>query len=100
MSLLSGAVPPSRTVRDLPIRVVRRLASAPGFRRLTRFEALLRLSFALRAVLVREKLKFAANELRRRPVIGVYRLRRSGIAVALRHHTGDIMVLDEIFSQG
>jgi FkbM family methyltransferase len=87
-------------VRDLPIRLVRRLASAPGFRHLTRFQLLLRLSFALRASLVREKLLFVANELRRRSVVGVYRLRRSGVAVALRHHTGDIMVLDEIFSQG
>lgn len=85
---------------DLPIRVVRRLASAPLLRHLTRFEPLLRVSFALRGSLVREKLTFAANELRRRPVVGVYRLRTSGVAVALRHHTGDIMVLDEIFSQG
>ncbi len=87
-------------MRDLPIRLVRRLASAPGFEHLTRFEPLLRLSFALRASLVREKVTFATNELRRKPVVGVYRLRGSGIAVALRHHTGDVMVLDEIFSQG
>jgi FkbM family methyltransferase len=84
---------------DLAVRVVRRLATAPGFRHLTRVQPLLRLSFALRASLVQERLRFAANELRRRPVTGVYRLRGSGVAIALRHHTGDVMVLDEIFSQ-
>jgi FkbM family methyltransferase len=81
------------------VRLVRRLATTPGFRRLTRFEPLLRVSFALRASLVRERLRFVANELRRKPVTAVYRLRGSGIAIALRHHTGDVLVLDEIFSQ-
>jgi FkbM family methyltransferase len=81
------------------IRLVRGLATAPGFRRLTRFEPLLRLSFALRASLVRERRRFAVNELRREPVTAVYRLRGSGVAIALRHHTGDVLVLDEIFSQ-
>jgi FkbM family methyltransferase len=84
---------------DLAARAVRRLATAPGFRRLTRFEPLLRLSFAVRASLVRERLQFVRNELRRKPVTGVYRLRESGVAVAIRHHTGDVLVLDEIFSQ-
>jgi FkbM family methyltransferase len=82
------------------VRLVRRLATAPGFRHLTRFQPLLRLSFALRASLVRERLRFVANELRREPVTGVYRLRRSGVAIAIRHHSGDVLVLDEIFSQG
>jgi FkbM family methyltransferase len=86
-------------VSGLAVRFVRRLATAPGFRHLTRFEPLLRLSFALRATLVRERLRFAANELRRRPVTRVYRLRASGVSIALRHHSGDVMVLDEIFSQ-
>ncbi len=81
------------------MRLVRRLATAPGFRRLTRVDALLRLSYALRASLVRERRRFAANELRRGPSTDVYRLRDSGVAIALRHHTGDVMVLDEIFSQ-
>ena len=84
---------------DLAARAARRLATAPGFRHLTRFEPLLRLSFALRSSLVRERLRFAANELRRRPVTGVYHLRESGVAVAIRHHTADVLVLDEIFSQ-
>ena len=84
---------------DFALRLVRRLAGAPGFRHLTRSRVLLRLSFALRATLVRERLRFAANELRRRPATSVYRLRESGVSIALRHHTGDVMVLDEIFSQ-
>jgi FkbM family methyltransferase len=84
---------------ELAVRLVRRLATAPGFRHLTRVEPLLRLSFALRGSLVQERLRFAVNELRRRPVTGVYRLRESGVTIALRHHTGDVMVLDEIFSQ-
>ena len=83
----------------MSIRLVRRLATAPGFRQLTRFQPLLRLSFALRASLVRERLRFVANELRRKPVTAVYRLRGSGVTIALRHHTGDVLVLDEIFSQ-
>jgi FkbM family methyltransferase len=82
------------------IRLVRRLATTPGFRRLTELEPLLRLSFALRGSLVQERLRFIRNELRRRPVTAVYHLRGSGVAVAIRHHTGDVLVLDEIFSQG
>jgi FkbM family methyltransferase len=81
------------------VRLVRRLATTPGVRRLTRFPPLLRLSFALRATLVRERSRFVRNELRRRTVTAVYRLRGSGIAIAIRHHTGDVLVLDEIFSQ-
>jgi FkbM family methyltransferase len=81
------------------LRAVRRLASLPVVNRLTRVTPLLRLSFALRASLVHERVRFVRNELRRRPVTATYRLRESGVAVALRHHSGDVMVLDEIFSQ-
>jgi FkbM family methyltransferase len=81
------------------LRIVRRLATAPLFRRLTSVTPLLRLSYALRASLVRERARFARNELRPGPATAVYRLRESGVAVAIRHHTGDVMVLDEIFSQ-
>jgi FkbM family methyltransferase len=81
------------------LRLVRRLATAPLFRRLTSITPLLRLSYALRASLVRERGRFVRNELRWKPVTDVYRLRESGVAVAIRHHTGDVMVLDEIFSQ-
>jgi FkbM family methyltransferase len=82
------------------LRSVRRLATAPVFRRLTTVGPLVRISFSLRASLVRESARFARNELRPRGVTATYRLRESGVAVALRHHTGDVMVLDEIFSQG
>lgn len=82
------------------LRAVRRLATAPAFRRLTSVTPLLRLSYALRGSLVRERGRFVLNELRPRPVTGTYRLCGSGVAVAVRHHTGDVMVLDEIFSQG
>ena len=80
-------------------RLIRWLATAAGFRLLTRVGPLLRLSFALRGSLLEERLRFAANELRWRPVTAVYRLRESGVADALRHHTDDVLVLDEIFSQ-
>jgi len=81
------------------LRAVRRLASAPGFRRLTSIASLLRLSYALRASLVRERARFVRNELRVGATTATYRLRGSTVAVAIRHHTGDVMVLDEIFSQ-
>jgi FkbM family methyltransferase len=81
------------------LRLVRRLASLPLVNRLTRVTPLIRLSFALRSSLVRERGSFVRNELRRGPTTAVYHLRDSGIAVAIRHHSGDVMVLDEIFSQ-
>jgi FkbM family methyltransferase len=85
---------------SLVLRAVRRLATAPGFQRLTEVTPLLRLSFALRASLVRERARFVRNELRPGPATDTYRLRDSGVGIAIRHHTGDVMVLDEIFSQG
>lgn len=81
------------------LRAVRRLATAPLVRKLTSVTPLLRLSYSLRATLVQERARFVRNELRRGPVTGTYHLRESGIGVAIRHHTGDVMVLDEIFSQ-
>jgi FkbM family methyltransferase len=81
------------------LRGVRRLASVPPFDRLTRVTPLVRLSFALRASLVREWARFFRNELRPGAVTATYTLREAGVRVSLRHHTGDIMVLDEIFSQ-
>jgi FkbM family methyltransferase len=84
---------------SVALRAVRRLASVPLLNRLTRVAPLLRFSYALRASLVRERSRFVRNELRRRPVTATYRLRESGVGVMLRHHSGDVMVLDEIFSQ-
>jgi FkbM family methyltransferase len=84
---------------SLLLRAVRRLATAPLFQRLTSVTPLVRLSFALRASLVQERTRFVRNELRRTPTTATYRLSESGVAVAIRHHTGDVLVLDEIFSQ-
>lgn len=81
------------------LRLVRRLASAPGFRRLTTFAPLLRISFALRGILVGSPLQFALNELRPGGVTAEYRLRQSDISIVIRHHTADVLVLDEVFSQ-
>lgn len=81
------------------LRAVRRLATVPLVRKLTSVTPLLRLSYSLRATLVQERARFVRNELRRGPVTATYHLRESGIGVAIRHHTGDVMVLDEIFSQ-
>ena len=71
----------------------------PVVRALTKIAPLLRISYALRASLVQERLRFVRNELRPGECTATYRLRDSDVAVAIRHHTGDVMVLDEIFSQ-
>jgi FkbM family methyltransferase len=81
------------------LRLVRRLATAPGFRRLSVFTPLLRVSFALRGTLVRSPLRFALNELRPGTITAAYRLRDSDVSIVVRHHTPDVLVLDEIFSQ-
>jgi FkbM family methyltransferase len=60
---------------------------------------LLRVSFALRGSLVKQSLRFAVNELRARDTTTVYTLRGSKTAIALRHHSPDVLVLDELFSQ-
>jgi FkbM family methyltransferase len=82
------------------LRAIRWLATVPLVRRLTNVAPLLRLSFALRAPLVRERRRFVRNELLPGAVTATYRLRESGVRVVLRHHTGDVMALDELFSQG
>jgi FkbM family methyltransferase len=81
------------------LRLVRRLATAPGFRRLTSVSPLLRISFALRGTLVGSPLRFALNELRPGEVTASYRLREGAVSIVLRHHTPDVLVLDEVFSQ-
>lgn len=81
------------------LRLVRRLATAPGFRRLTTFPPLLRVSFALRGSLVQSSLRFALNEIRPGQVTAAYRLRAGVVSIVLRHHTPDVLVLDEVFSQ-
>jgi FkbM family methyltransferase len=81
------------------LRLLRWAAQQPGLRRLTSVSPLLRLSFALRASLVEQRLRFALNELRPGAVTAGYRLRGSPVAVTLRHHTPDVLVLDEVFAQ-
>ena len=80
------------------LTLVRRAAQLPGLQRLTRVDAVTRLTFALRGALVQEPVRFALNELRARPR-ATYRLRGSEIRVVIRHRTPDVLVLDEIFSQ-
>jgi FkbM family methyltransferase len=84
---------------SLLLKLVRRLATVPGVRRLTQFTPLLRISFALRGTLVRSPLRFAFNELRHGSVTASYRLRGGDVSIVVRHHTPDVLVLDEIFSQ-
>lgn len=81
------------------LRAIRSLARMPVFRALTRFGPLIRLTFALRGALVQDPLRFALNELRLGSRTATYALRESGVAITLRHHTADILVLDEVFSQ-
>jgi len=79
--------------------LVRWLARQPGFRRLTSVTPLLRVSFALRGTLVDEPFRFALNELRPGSVTVDYRLRGASVVVTIRHHTPDVLVLDEVFAQ-
>jgi FkbM family methyltransferase len=82
------------------LRLVRRLATMPGLRRLTTIDVVTRVSFSLRASLVRERWRFARNELRPgRPQTAVYRLSGSGVAITIRHRSPDVLILDELFSQ-
>jgi len=82
------------------LRVVRRLATMPVLRRLTEVDALMRISLSLRSSLVQEPWRFVWNELRPgRPATAVYRLKESQLAIAIRHKSPDILILDELFSQ-
>jgi FkbM family methyltransferase len=44
-------------------------------------------------------MRFALNELRRDNVTASYRLREGDVSIVIRHHTPDVLVLDEVFSQ-
>lgn len=80
--------------------IVRRAAMLPGVRRLTTVTPVLRVTAALRASLVRERRRFAFNELRPRAVVARYTLRAGGLQVAIRHHGSDVFALDMAFSGG
>jgi FkbM family methyltransferase len=49
---------------------------------------------------VREPLRFAAAELRRRPAVGAYTLRRSGQVCYLRHHANDLGAFEDVVLAG
>lgn len=80
--------------------VVRNAAAMPGARALKSVTAVVRMTAALRAGLVCERAHFAVNELRNRAVTGRYTLRDCGRPVFIRHHSSDVMILDEIFGAG
>lgn len=81
------------------LAMLRRLAQLPGFRHLRRVRALTRISAAARGSLVAEPLAFARNELRFKDSLATYHLPGRGVSVCLRHHTPDLMILDEVFAQ-
>lgn len=84
----------------LLLQLVRRLATKPGLRRLTEVDAFMRISFSLRASLVRQPWRFVWNELRPgTSVAATYPLRESGVAITIRHKSHDVLILDEVFSQ-
>lgn len=52
------------------------------------------------APLVRERMAFTIRQVRRRNDVGIYRVKSSGVAIALRHGTPDMNTLEEIFRMG
>lgn len=82
------------------LRQINRLRGTALARWLQKLPPAVRLFQASRAVLVRERLRFALATLLRRPGTRVYTLRESGAKLALRHDVGDVVVVDEIFWWG
>jgi FkbM family methyltransferase len=73
-------------------------ALARGVRRLGATRPLLPLTaLVLRAACVRESAAFVAREALRRRGLFLYHLRSSGLRVALRHGTGDVVTLGEVW---
>lgn len=73
-------------------RGIRRLIGGP--------QAHVRFHSALGAFAVRPAPRFAVREALGRPGTHRYRLRESGLALHVRHATGDAWVLDEVFNRG
>jgi FkbM family methyltransferase len=71
------------------IEALRKLGAHP---RLLPLVALL-----LRARTVHSSIAFALRELSRRSSVRTYRLRENGLQVRLRHHSGDVVTLGEVF---
>jgi FkbM family methyltransferase len=78
-------------IKESAVQALRRLAARP---RLLPLTALL-----LRARTVRPSLAFAAREGVGRKGLFTYRLRQNGLRVAIRHGTGDVVTLGEIFHE-
>src|SRR5439155_19498264 len=49
---------------------------------------------------LREPLRFSARQIARRQGLGHYRLRDSGVAICIRHSTGDLITMEEILADG
>lgn len=73
------------------VDAVRRVAGHPPLLPLT--------ALLLRALTVRPSSKFVVRELLRRPVTRVYSLRGTDLRIALRHRTGDVVTLGEVFHE-
>jgi FkbM family methyltransferase len=79
---------------------IRRVAHAPGLRRLAETPAADRTVAAFaRGSAVRERLRFAARELAGSRRLATYRIRSSGARVCIRHSTPDVYGLDQVFLQ-
>ncbi len=76
---------------DALVESLRRFAGRPRIEPLT--------ALLLRARLVRPAPLFVLREALRRPVTRVYRLRGSGLKVVIRHRTGDVVTLGEVFHE-
>jgi FkbM family methyltransferase len=82
------------------VRRLRPLAGLPLLRSaLTRPSVERIVATILRATTVRERARFVLRELPRRPVLGRYHLRDSGLVALVRHGTPDVATLDEVFYQ-
>jgi FkbM family methyltransferase len=81
------------------LTAVQRAETLPGLRPLTTIKPVVRFTGALRCSLVAECARFAFNELRPRPVVAQYTLRKSRRSIMIRHHKEDLSILDELFAQ-
>jgi FkbM family methyltransferase len=80
--------------------MLRRLARAPGLRRLVARPLGQRLAAAwLRGSVVRERARFVAREVARSRKLATYRVRASGVRFCLRHSTPDVFTVEQVFIQ-
>jgi len=80
--------------------LIRRLARAPGLRRLATLPTAHRAAAAWsRSSAVRESARFILRELGGSKELATYRLRSSPVRVCIRHSTPDLYTLDQVFVQ-